>query len=128
MINSRNFTFLLAIIGGVVFSFSTSAQNTTATSSAAQQEAPPEFTDAYLNDDANIKAGMTIWQKQCRHCHGASAYPGKAPKLKPKRYKPEFVFKRVTNGFRKMPPWKAVYSREERMAIVSYVLSKQFSP
>ncbi len=37
-------------------------------------------------------------------------------------------FKRVTNGFREMPSWKEVYSREERMAVVTYVLSKEFSP
>ncbi len=92
------------------------------------EEAPAVFTEAYLNDSANIEAGKAIWQEQCRLCHGYAAYPGKAPKLKPRRYKPGFVFKRVTNGFRKMPSWKEVYSREERMAVVTYVLSKEFSP
>ncbi len=91
-------------------------------------EKPPEFTEDYLNDPVIIAAGGEIWAEQCRHCHGRSAYPGKAPKLKPRRYKPGFVFKRVTNGFRKMPSWKEVYSREERMAVVTYVLSKEFSP
>ena len=66
--------------------------------------------------------------QQCRHCHGRSAYPGKAPKLKPRKYTPEFVFDRVTNGFRKMPAWKEVYSADERRAIVAYVLSREFSP
>ena len=92
------------------------------------EEAPAVFTEAYLNDPANIEAGRAVWQEQCRHCHGAKAYPGKAPKLKPRRYKPGFVFKRVTKGFRKMPSWREVYSREERMAVVTYVLSKDFSP
>ena len=92
------------------------------------EEAPAVFTEAYLNDSANIEAGKAIWQEQCRLCHGYAAYPGKAPKLKPRRYKPEFVFKRVTNGFRKMPSWKEIYSREERMAVVTYVLSREFSP
>ncbi len=92
------------------------------------EEAPAVFTEAYLNDPANIEAGKAIWQEQCRLCHGYAAYPGRAPKLKPRRYKPEFVFKRVTNGFREMPSWKEVYSREERMAVVTYVLSKEFSP
>ena len=92
------------------------------------EEAPAVFTEAYLNDSANIEAGKAIWQEQCRLCHGYAAYPGKAPKLKPRRYKPGFVFKRVTNGFRKMPSWKEVYSREERMAVVTYVLSTEFSP
>lgn len=89
--------------------------------------AQPEFTEAFLSDEANIAAGAELW-KQCRHCHGRNAYPGKAPKLKPRKYKPEFVYKRVTKGFRKMPGWKDVFSDEQRMQIVAYILSKKFSP
>jgi mono/diheme cytochrome c family protein len=96
---------------------------------AAEKAKPPqEFTEAYMNDPAHIDAGREIWQEQCRHCHGSRAYPGKAPKLKPRRYKPEFVYDRVTNGFRKMPAWQDVYTDEERMAVVAYVLSRKFSP
>ena len=73
-------------------------------------------------------AGKEVWQEQCSLCHGKSAYPGKAPKLKPRRYKPEWVFKRVTDGFRKMPAWKEVFTREERMAVTAFVMSKKFSP
>ena len=91
-------------------------------------EGPPEFTDAYLNDPANIGAGKELWEEQCRHCHGKSAYPGKAPKLKPRRYTADFVFNRVTNGFRKMPAWKDVYTREERMNVTAYIMSRKFSP
>jgi len=86
------------------------------------------FSPEYMADVKNIELGKTLWQKQCRHCHGASAYPGKAPKLKPYKYKPAFVYKRITNGFRKMPSWKAVFSTDERRAIVTYVMSNQFSP
>lgn len=88
----------------------------------------PEFTEGFLSDEDRIAAGQEIWEEQCRHCHGKSAYPGKAPKLKPKRYKPEFVYKRITDGFRKMPPWKDVYTDQERMDLVAYILSKKFSP
>lgn len=94
----------------------------------AEEEGPPDLSEAVLNDPAIIAAGGEIWSHQCRHCHGSSAYPGKAPKLKPRRYKPEFVFDRVTNGFRKMPAWKEVYTKEERIAVVAYVKSKKFSP
>ena len=89
---------------------------------------PHAFTDEYLANPANIAAGEVIWQEQCQHCHGSKAYPGKAPKLKPSKYKPDFVYRRVTDGFRAMPPWVDVYSDEERMQIVSYVLSKGFTP
>ena len=46
----------------------------------------------------------------------------------PRKYSPEFVYARVTDGFRKMPAWKDVYSDEQRRAIVAYVLSGEFSP
>lgn len=94
---------------------------------AAHEEAV-EFTEAFLADPANIEGGKQIWEDQCRHCHGRSAYPGKAPKLKPKSYTPEFVFDRVTNGYRKMPAWKDVYTTDERMDVVAFVLSKKFAP
>ena len=81
-----------------------------------------------LSDAASISSGAQIWEDQCRHCHGADAYPGKAPKLKPRKYTPEFVFDRVTNGFRKMPAWEDVFSEEERMSVSAYVVSQRFSP
>ena len=86
------------------------------------------FSEEYLGDQANIDAGKALWQKQCRHCHGRAAYPGKAPKLKPRRYTADFIYDRVTYGFRKMPAWEKVYSQEERMAVAAFILSDQFSP
>jgi len=86
------------------------------------------FTPEFLADPEHIAAGKEIWMGQCTLCHGAKAYPGKAPKLKPKRYTPEFVYDRITNGFRKMPPWGEVYDEEERMDLVAWVLSRKFSP
>jgi len=87
-----------------------------------------DFSDAYLSEPTNIEAGKVVWEKQCRHCHGKAAYPGKAPKLKPYKYEADFVFDRVSNGFRKMPGWKEVFSKEERMNVVAYILSDKFSP
>jgi mono/diheme cytochrome c family protein len=91
-------------------------------------EGPAEFTEVYLADEAAHAAGQEVWEGVCRSCHGASAYPGKAPKLRPKRYTADFVFDRVTNGYRKMPAWKDVYTKEERMAVTAYILSRSFSP
>ena len=99
-----------------------------ASDDSAAKETPPTFSKSYLDDSKHQKAGEEIWADQCRHCHGASAYPGKAPKLKPWRYKADFVFDRITNGFLKMPAWKDVYTKEERMALVAYILSDDFSP
>ncbi len=92
------------------------------------EEAPAEFTEAYLNDPANVEAGKAVWQEHCRLCHGYAAYPSTVPKLKPRRYNADFVFNWVTYGYRNMPAWEEVYTREERMNVVAYVLSKEFSP
>jgi mono/diheme cytochrome c family protein len=128
---------LLALIVSTVFVATAATSSTFAADKPAKtpaeaeaevKETPPEFTKAYLNDAKNQKAGEVIWKDQCRHCHGASAYPGKAPKLKPYRYKPPLVFDRITNGFEKMPAWIDVYTKEERMALVAFILSDDFSP
>ena len=88
----------------------------------------PELPADHLESTAVIAEGQVLWQDQCAHCHGAKAYPGKAPKLTPRRYTPAFVYDRVTYGFRKMPPWEEVYSEDERIAIVAWVMSRNFSP
>ena len=75
-----------------------------------------------------IAQGEALWKEQCTLCHGAKAYPGKAPRLQPHRYKPEFVWDRIHNGFRNMPSLKELYSPEQEIAIVAYVLSDEFWP
>ena len=88
---------------------------------------PPLPTEV-LKDEKVIATGGKLWAEQCAHCHGSKAYPGKAPKLQPRTYKPEFVWDRVHNGFRAMPPWKYTYKPEEVVALVAYVLSDDFFP
>ena len=88
----------------------------------------PEFTEEFLDDPEVLAMGKEAWDSFCQACHGASAYPGKAPKLQPSRYDAEFVYDRVTWGFRKMPAWEDVLSEEERMSISAYVISRRFSP
>ena len=99
-----------------------------ATEAEPPRDPPPEIPATLLKDMAIITQGEKIWQDQCTHCHGAKAYPGKAPKLQPRTYKPEFVWDRIHNGFRGMPPWKEVYKPEEVLALVAYVLSDEFFP
>lgn len=91
-------------------------------------EPAPVFDKKYLSSGKAIRAGKQVWESQCRHCHGASAYPGKAPKLNPGMLDPDFIYDRVTYGFGKMPPWKDVFSTEQRKAVVAYVKSPEFSP
>jgi mono/diheme cytochrome c family protein len=89
---------------------------------------PPKFDAAFLNDPAVLKTGQEVWMKQCRHCHGSSAYPGKAPKLNPGAMDLDHIYDRVTYGFRGMPPWEAVFTLEERKAVTAYIKSSAFSP
>ncbi|MEM7060243.1 MAG: cytochrome c [Pseudomonadota bacterium] len=79
------------------------------------------FTDDFLSNEVNIEAGKEIWLDQCTHCHGKKAYPGKAPKLKPKKYRTGFVFYRVACGFRKMPAWWDFYEELEIKQIEAFV-------
>lgn len=99
---------------------------------AAQQktvaEKPPAFDQKFLSSPENVEAGRQVWDAQCTHCHGAKAYPGKAPKLRPGDLEPEFIYDRVTNGFGKMPAWKDVFDVKQRMAVVAYIKSGDFAP
>lgn len=87
-----------------------------------------EFTAEFLNHPDNIALGQQLWAKRCRFCHGKETYPGSAPALQIWKYTPEFVYDRITNGFRGMPALREEFSEAERKAIVAYVLSRQFSP
>ena len=118
--------FAAVAIAALIGNGAAAAQN--AASAPAADEPVPKFDAAYLNNAANIKLGQGIWTNQCRHCHGNSAYPGKAPKLNPGPMEPAFIFDRVTNGFGKMPGWKEVFTFEERKGVVAYVKSDSFSP
>ena len=94
----------------------------------AVKEPMPVFDKGFLSNKANIKTGKGVWDNQCRHCHGAAAYPGKAPKLNPGQLAPDFIYDRVTFGFGKMPAWKEVFSDEQRKGVVAYIKSRDFSP
>jgi len=96
---------------------------------AAEPDEPvPTFASAFLQDAKVQAAGKDVWQQQCRHCHGNSAYPGKAPKLSPGSLDPVYIFDRVTYGFKGMPAWRHVFTREQRMSVVAYIKSDGFSP
>jgi mono/diheme cytochrome c family protein len=88
----------------------------------------PVFDQAFLSNKANIEIGREVWQHQCRHCHGAAAYPGKAPKLNPGQLEPDFIYDRVTFGFGRMPSWKDVFTYEQRKGVVAFIKSDDFSP
>lgn len=94
----------------------------------AKRVPPPPLSKEALRDPKVIGTGEELWKDQCAHCHGSRAYPGKAPRLQPRRYKAEFVWDRIYNGFRGMPSWKDVYTDDEVVAIVAYVMSDDFFP
>jgi mono/diheme cytochrome c family protein len=92
------------------------------------KERMPTFDKAFLSNKKHIATGKQVWDTQCRHCHGAAAYPGKAPKLNPGQLQPDFIYERVTYGFGKMPAWKDVFSDEQRKGVVAFIKSRDFSP
>lgn len=98
------------------------------TPAPAADPPPPPMPPEVLKDPKLVALGETAWQQQCRHCHGASAYPGKAPKLSPGAMEPDFIYDRITYGFKGMPPWKAVFSEQQRIGLVAYIKSDRFSP
>jgi len=108
-----------AIFGTVLF--------VSALSVTAQDAELPPFPKDIVGDAAYEAEGKEVFGKICKFCHGKSAYPGKAPKLNPSRYTPEFVYDRVTNGFRGMPAFKEQFSEKERLAVTAFIMSKGFS-
>jgi len=93
----------------------------------AQDSELPSFPKELLNDPEYIAGGKEVFGKICKFCHGKTAYPGKAPKLTPSRYTAEFVFDRVTNGFRGMASFKEQFTDKERQAVTVFIMSKEFS-
>ena len=85
------------------------------------------LTEEFLTNEENIELGRTLFQKRCKFCHGKGAYPGKAPKLKPKKMTAEQVYLRVSYGFRAMPGWEHEFDDHERMALTAYIKSPVFS-
>ncbi len=86
-----------------------------------------ELTDEFMTNEENIELGRTLFQKRCKFCHGKGAYPGKAPKLKPKKLTAEQVYIRVSYGFRAMPGWEHEFDDHERMSLTAYIKSPVFS-
>jgi len=106
------------------------AQSTASAPAAAEgpRDPPPALPATMLKDPKVIAGGEALWKENCAHCHGSKAYPGKAPKLQPHKYKPDFVWDRVHNGFKDMPAWKELYSPEQVIALVAWVMSEDFWP
>lgn len=118
----------LGISLGLLVLIAASAGHAADPKKKAAEEATPVFDKTYLSNKKAISTGKSVWDEQCRHCHGAAAYPGKAPKLNPGQLDPAFIYERVTFGFGKMPAWKEVYPVEKRKAVVAYIKSNDFSP
>ena len=62
-----------------------SAQAPAPAESTEPRDPPPPLPPEILKDSKVIAQGEALWKEQCAHCHGAKAYPGKAPKLEPRR-------------------------------------------
>jgi mono/diheme cytochrome c family protein len=121
-------TFALLAAAATASAQAPAPGESTAAASAEPRDPPPPLPAAVLKDPKLIADGIALWKENCQHCHGSKAYPGKAPKLTPHRYKPDFVWDRIHNGFKDMPAWKELYTPEQVIALVAYVLSDEFWP
>ncbi len=117
-----------AMTAAVPAAAQSAAPASAAPASADPRDPPPPLPATVLKDPKLIADGIALWKENCQHCHGSKAYPGKAPKLQPHRYKPDFVWDRIHNGFKDMPAWKELYTPEQVIALVAYVLSDEFWP
>ena len=130
MVQSGFRTLMLA--SAIVLATPFAVAQAPAPAAAEEEQRPhdpaPPLPKEVLDDPKVIARGEEIWQEQCSHCHGSKAYPGKAPRLQPNRYTPDFVWDRVHNGFRGMPTWKDVYSPSDVVAVVAWVMSEDFFP
>ena len=128
----RSIVLILAVMtvlgAGLVQRVMGQAPTPAATEPEPPRDPPPAIPASLLKDAVAISQGEKIWHDQCTHCHGARAYPGKAPKLQPQKYKPEFVWDRVHNGFKDMPPWKDFYTPDQVISLVAWVTSEEFWP
>jgi mono/diheme cytochrome c family protein len=86
-----------------------------------------DFSEEFMTDMANIREGRDHFQAQCGHCHGSRAYPGKAPRLRPERYDPEFVYWVIQGGYGRMPSFEDRFDHEQTMQIVAWIKSNLFS-
>jgi len=123
--------FRAALVASALLAMPAAAQapsTAPAAESEEKRDPPPPLPADVLKDPKVISGGEAIWKENCQHCHGSKAYPGKAPKLQPTKYKPEFVWDRVHNGFRSMPAWKELYNDEQVISIVAWVMSAEFWP
>jgi len=133
-LTSLGLALRIAFVASALIALPASAQapapstDTSTEASNEPRDPPPPLPAAVLKDPNVIAVGEALWKENCAHCHGSKAYPGKAPKLQPTKYKAEFVWDRVHNGFRSMPPWKELYKPEEVIALVAWVMSEDFWP
>ena len=133
-LTSFGFTLRVALVvsaplaASVMMASAQAPSTTPAAASAEARDPPPQLPAAVLKDPKTVAAGEALWKDSCAHCHGSKAYPGKAPKLQPHKYKPDFVWDRVHNGFKDMPPWKELYNPEQVISLVAWVMSEDFWP
>ncbi len=80
-----------------------------------------------LTDPAKIEEGRQQFRVTCAvaYCHGPEGrIGGGAPALRGRHVgTPDYVYNVITNGRRRMPPWRSQLPPEKIWALVAYVLS-----
>ena len=86
--------------------------------------------EAAAPDKAKIETGETVYNTYCAVCHGDNLVStGQFPNLRRLTANDREKFDTtMRNGRNQMPPWKDVFSLEQRKAVAAYVKSDSFSP
>jgi len=88
------------------------------------ERASEQFPLEFLGNRDVIVYGRGVFLKRCTFCHVPVGHlGGHAPQLRPNALTADFIFERVTNGFRFMPAWGPLIEEKDRRALVAYLLS-----
>jgi mono/diheme cytochrome c family protein len=82
--------------------------------------------DQVLSNPDSVAQGNKKFHAICAYCHGSSGVGGKGKKLQGREFEPDFLFNRITEGFKgastSMPSWSKL-PEETRWQLVAYIMS-----
>lgn len=89
--------------------------------------ADPGLKGRVLSDPQAAALGERLFTQNCVYCHGHRGSGGKAKPLQGRAFRPDYLFKTISNGKRRgalvMPPWKRSLDEQQRWQLVAYILA-----
>jgi mono/diheme cytochrome c family protein len=77
-----------------------------------------------LGDGTAVTEGGRLFQQNCTgYCHGKEGRLSRAPKLRGRRFEPQYLYGRIANGFPPMPAYATIFPSEQIWKLVAYIMS-----